>query len=353
MAVRKDKRNNKWMYDGKYKDAFGKFKSYHKTGFNTKREATKAEIEYLESMKSNGSITLDALFDMYLKQNRHLKERTLLTNERHYNKRIKPFLGDIHIDNINVQMVNSWLSELSKTSLKESTILEYKKLFCKILDFGVKMDLIKSNPVRKVTYKAKKEIIDENKVWTKEQFQQFIKCVDDEMWNAVFTTFYYTGMRRGELMALTWNDINFDTNKIRINKTLTEMGTITTPKTQNSIRSLSMNKTLFNELFKRFESQKHLDGFTLDYYVFGGIRWLSFSSIDKALKCYCVKAGLEPISTHKFRHANASLLIRSQKFDDGVISERLGHTVYTLRQTYAHVYEDMRQNVGDEIENIL
>lgn len=354
MSVRKDKRNGKWMYDGKYKDIFGKYKSYHKSGFNTKREAAKSELEFLESTKPSRSMTLDSLVDMYNENNTQLKEQTIRVNMIHYNKRIKPYFGHLSIDNINAQMISKWLLELVYEGLKENTVNLYKSILSKYLNYAVKMDLLVKNPCSRVSnYKDVESVKEEIKVFDKETFREFISNVKEPFWYDVFIFLYYTGVRRGELGALKWNDINFESRKIRINKTLTEKKKITPPKTEKSNRYIDINDTLYNALFERFESQKRLDGFTLDFFVFGDVRPINFSLLRNKAWYYGELVGFDHLHPHIFRHSNASLLIKSRKFDDGVIAERLGHTVEMLRKTYAHVYEDMRIDLSNELENIL
>jgi integrase len=134
-----------------------------------------------------------------------------------------------------------------------------------IFDFGISNYNLTYNPVSaRGNFKEKKEIIkDEEKIRyiTKEEFDKFISVVDIPIWHCFFVTLYYTGCRKGELLALTWYDINWDTKEISINKTLNTKlkgKTVITPTKNYLNRKIKMSKTLY-EYNKNESSIKEIE----------------------------------------------------------------------------------------------
>lgn len=367
MAVRKDTRNNKWMFEGKYKDIFGKYHGYRRTGYDTKKEATKAEVEFLNgNLSATNQMDLDELFHLYLQnaQTLGIKESTIYRKRIHYRNHIREYFGNVKVKNIAVPMVDSWLSELLKKGLKVETVNSYKGILKSILTYGVRIGIVESNVVSKVKNISDNKTIKEDNVnyYELEEFQKFISVVDNIEYKDLFNTLYMSGMRIGELEALTWKDILFDIRKININKTASIGATgayvVTTPKTSNSIRKIDMSNALYDLLFERFEREKRKDGFTLDYIVFGDRHSFNRDTVRNNLNRYIDIAGTHKITLHGFRHSHASLLICSANIngkyiDDGTIAKRLGHTVRELRRTYAHVFEKQQSQLVDVLNDIF
>lgn len=173
----------------------------------------------------------------------------------------------------------------------------------------------------------------------------------------MFNFLYFTGMRRGEVAALHWKDIYLKTGVIRITKTMSfkvRPPQETTPKTKNSIRNIRMPKILLDVMKDYKVRCEKYYGFTDDFYIFGADRPVDPETLRRKLSYYIVKTNDKLISeekntvpvihVHSFRHSHASFLI-NQKMYDYDIAKRLGDTVETIRETYAHWFE----NAEDEI----
>ncbi|MRA58583.1 tyrosine-type recombinase/integrase, partial [Bacillus thuringiensis] len=85
-------------------------------------------------------------------------------------------------------------------------------------NFGIKFHGLTTNPAR-IAGNFQKESKKRINFWEFEEFKQFISVVDEPMYKAFFSTLYYSGARKGELLALTWEDINFEEKTINIHKT--------------------------------------------------------------------------------------------------------------------------------------
>lgn len=158
-----------------------------------------------------------------------------------------------------------------------------------IFDFGIKNYGLDANPVAiygRFQEKKDKIITDEEKIKyiTLDEFNQFISVIDDILWKTFFIFAFYTGCRKGEIIALTWNDIDFNKNEIYINKTLYDNikseFTITSTK-NNKNRKIKMSKKLKESLLNyKKEKQKIID-FKNNWYVFGDIVHLPNTTINR------------------------------------------------------------------------
>ena len=89
---------------------------------------------------------------------------------------------------------------------------------------------------------------------------------------------------------------------------------------------LILQNTLLDRFKNRLEKEKHKDGFTLDYFIFGDIKPVSRSDLARKMEYFIRLSGVSRITPHGLRHSHASFLIKS-KIDDSLIAERLEHTV--------------------------
>ena len=369
MAIKKVGRSN-YAYYGRYKKFDGSYKNYYKSGFSTVKAAKNAEEAFRLGISNNDQdITFDELVKMFGERSvsMNIKESTLIGHESYYNNHIRGFFGDKNISSITPGMIEIWKMEMIKKKTVDGkpyssrTINHAKSTLSRYLSYAEQLNIISYNPCRKVSdYINQSEIIkrneDEKNFWEHEEFKKFIVCVDDPYWNLVFTFMYETGVREGELFALTWNDIDFKNGIVTINKSITSKTkqkgyAITTPKNTNSIRKIDLSDTLLERILNRFEKEKKKDGFTLKYFVFGDIRPLSRTQLARFLDKYIMESGVKRITPHGFRHSHATFLIQN-RIEDTLIAERLGHTVNELRKTYAHVYKSMRNDMKNKLNEL-
>lgn len=368
MSVRKDQQRNTWLYEGSYRDAAGEVQRYKKRGFATKKEAKEAEHAFLAKARtSRPSITLDELVKRYHEDLPALgiKESTLVSNESYYKKHIKDSLGKLKLSKITVPVLQSWMTDMSTKLLDgkpyaAETVNKARSVVSKYLVYAVRLGYIDSNPCRDIprvkrpTDVAKKA----PNFWEVDTFQYFISCVDDLYWRDVFTFLFGTGLREGEMFALQWSDVNLGTGKLSVSKTctvknLSHKWKLTTPKTRNSIRVIDLQDALLEILRRRYSEAMKLDGFSMDYFIFGDAQPLSKTRLATHLDAYIKKAGVPRITPHGFRHSHASYLIKSGKIDDQLIADRLGHTVTEMRKTYAHIYEESRRDLKDVLNDLF
>jgi integrase len=183
--------------------------------------------------------------------------------------------------------------------------------------------------------------------WTVSQYEQFCKYQDKPAMKVAFDTLFYTGMRSGELLALTADDILPDL-RININKNYAVVDgveMILTPKNESSIRQVAISQFLYDEIT---EYISNLSDYRSDERIF----YFTVRALEKDIHRVGDKAGLPRIRVHDLRHSHASMLI-NMKVDIKEISERLGHeSVKTTWDTYSHLYPDSDKDLADRLNEI-
>lgn len=352
MPVYQDKKTKLWSYRVYATNEWEVRKQYEKKGFRTKKEAQSAEIELLETFKrrkeelkeenNNSNILFEELWVNYekyirLKQKRQSYRKTVSK----FNNHILPYFSKYPINKINASVYTRWQIEIESKGYKHKYNTSLHSSMVTILNYAIKFYDLKENIASKIGNFSKKNELSKNvDFWTLEEFNKFIDVVDDNVYKLFFETLYYTGLRQGECLALTWND--FQDNYLNINKTISKEKVdgeyiINTPKTPGSIRKVSLDDDLIQKLKEFQEVSEKMIGFEKDWFIFYGLNPLSPTTIARKKNTYCEKSGVKKIRIHDFRHSHASLLL-SLGVPITVISKRLGHTDINMTlNTYSHL----------------
>lgn len=297
-------------------------------------------------------MTVNELYKEYIAAKKHeVRESTLDKNIQIIEIHILPLLGNTKINKLNVQTIQEWKRSINEGNYKIRTKQLFYKVFRALLNFGVKMEYIPTNPLlRAGNFKAPAELHKEMQYYTTDEFKKFISAARETAehsgtllaWNLYIFFFiaFFTGMRKGEINALTWNDII--NNEIHVTKSVAQKSKgedrITPPKNKSSIRNIGIPEPLKIVLDEHYNRCKTMQGFNDDYYVCGGIRPLRDTVIEEANLKYASRAEIKHIRIHDFRHSHASYLA-----NNGInimeIARRLGHSdIKTTLQTYSHLY---------------
>ena len=373
MAIYKSKEKTKdgrqWFFRCRYKNNLGKVLQHESKKYLTKSEAQQEERLFLTKRDNpvivNFSIVALGYFDN-LKQTK--KESTYYSHYSVYKTHIKSYFEQKDINNINISLVNEWKITLLKKGYKVNYLNKCYAVLCNIMNYAIKNFGLTYNVVRNSGpfEEKKEEVIEDTKKLryiTYEEFNKFISVIDEKQWYAFFSFLYYTGMRKGEIQALTWNDIDFNNNYIIVNKTLSvktiDNFKITSTK-NNQNRKIKMNKTLIKVLKDHLEYMKQFKEFSKKWYVFGGGTFLRQTTIDRYKHKYFVKSGIKEITIHEFRHSCVSLLINeyvktgqtdTTKFFI-MMSNRMGHTIEVMQETYLHLFPSVQDEIVDILDNL-
>lgn len=377
MAIRKAK-NSGWIVDvsnGVDPITLNQRRIVRK-GFKTKKEAIEAEqyirgVE-LKSKISNGRITVNMLYQLLKQEDviNHRKQSYINTQDNNYNRHIKDYFSKVKdvskLDYDDVYKYREYLrntiAQNSNEPLNPNTINKIMVLLKKILDIGIKKGYYTNNPVKmlKKLPIAKAQL----NYWSIEEFKEFLNLFEPEEYNyqLLFTCLFFTGMRLGEALALTWNDIDFKTQTIHITKSIyisKGISYISTTKTKAGMRRIIIHKKLNEELINWKKNQYKL----LDNFVTGDINELQLfqnspmvitkNATEKFYKKILKRdPNIKRIRIHDFRHSHASLLI-NQGEDYLVVKERLGHaSITTTIDTYSHLYPSKQKSLAEKIDQL-
>lgn len=378
MAIYKDENKTKdgrqYYFKVYKKDFEGNNKQYKSKRYKKKEDAEEAERLFLMNrdnpLHKNFALVSNDYFNN-LKTRR--KESTYYSYKKDYDNHIFDFFKSKYIDNININDIKNWKDYIEKKNLSIGCMNKiYNVLKC-IFDYAMKNYGITLNVVSICGRfeKTKDAVIQDSekiRYITYDQFKQFISVIDESMFNVFFTFLYFTGMRKGEVQALTWNDIDFQNSQIIVNKTLTiktsDLYKITNTKNSQN-RRIKMSSSLKETLIKyKNEVSKYTD-FNENWFVFGNSRFLPETTIARKKNLYFKKAELNPITIHEFRHSHVSLLIneyintsktKNMKIDTAkfflMMSNRMGHTVEVMQRTYMHLFPTIQDEIVDLLDNL-
>jgi len=185
------------------------------------------------------------------------------------------------------------------------------------------------------------------KFWTKQEFMRFIDCVMDKHQSYMaFMLLYWTGMRIGELLALTPADFDLTSRTVSITKSYQRLGrkdVITPPKTPKSKRTIRIPDFLADDVENYLKS---IYGLQDTGRMFPVTKYYLEHEMQRGIKA----SGVKRIRIHDSRHSHASLLVELG-FSPLEIAERLGHErIETTLNTYSHLYPDKQSKLADTLD---
>lgn len=302
-------------------------------------------------------MTIKQLYDEYISVKKYeVREITLYRSDRMLKRYILPILEDIRIDKLSSKVLQDWKISMEERNLSLTTKRNVYTELRTMLNYAVRMEYIPKHQLSKVgnfkdALSSKKEI----NFYTPEEFKKYIEIAkkialekqkkENNMyeWNfyVFFNIAYYTGLRKGEIHALRWNDIDNDYLSVKHSITQKLKGKTdveTPPKNKSSIRTLQMPLPLIAILKEHKKRQKKLQNFSEDSRILGDGKCLRDTTIQQRNLLYSSMAGVKTIRIHDFRHSHASLLA-NMGINIQEVARRLGHTKVEMTwNTYSHLY---------------
>lgn len=351
MPAYKDEKTGKWFAKFYYTNWQGIKKQKWKRGFATKKEALGFERDFLEKQSANPDMTFQNLYEIYMEDMAaRLKHSTLLTKKTVLQTHILPFFGSKPINEIKASDVRRWQAKLmsSPNNYSQTYLKKINTELNSIINYAKRFYDLNTNPCGKAGTigKAKAEEMD---YWTYDEYIAFREGVKDKPLSYIcFEVLYWTGMREGELLALSPADIDLDNKIISINRTYQRIGgkdVFTSPKTRKSKRKIPIPDFLYQELSDYIQSRYMLDA---DERLFP----VTKSYLSHEMIRGCKNTGVKKIRIHDVRHSHASLLI-NQGCDALMLADRLGHEkVSTTLNTYSHLFPHKQQELVHSLESL-
>ena len=184
--------------------------------------------------------------------------------------------------------------------------------------------------------------------WTTEEYKKFSEAVIDKPVSFyAFEMLYWTGMRLGELLALTMEDFDFEKNTVRINKSyqrLQGQDVITTPKTPKSNRTIKLPKFLAEEMQEYF-------AMLYDQTPTDRIFLVTKSFLHHEMERGCKLSGVKKIRIHDLRHSHISHLI-DLGFSAVAIADRVGHESIDITYRYSHLFPSKQVAMADRLDAV-
>ena len=351
MPAYKDEKTGKWFAKFYYTNWQGIKKQKWKRGFATKKEALGFERDFLEKQSANPDMTFQNLYEIYMEDMAaRLKQSTLLTKKTVLQTHILPFFGSKPINEIKASDVRRWQAKLmsSPNNYSQTYLKKINTELNSIINYAKRFYDLNTNPCGKAGTigKAKAEEMD---YWTYDEYIAFREGIKDKPLSYIcFEVLYWTGMREGELLALSPADIDLDNKTISINRTYQRIegkDVFTSPKTRKSKRKIPIPDFLCQELSDYIQSRYMLDA---DERLFP----ITKSYLSHEMIRGCKNTGVKKIRIHDIRHSHASLLI-NQGCDALMLADRLGHEkVFTTLNTYSHLFPHKQQELVHSLESL-
>ncbi len=249
---------------------------------------------------------------------------------------ILPTLGEVKLSRLEPVQIERLLAGIQAKGHRRTASLTYAILH-RAGVFAVRWRWLPENPctrVQKPQWRAPRKT-----VWTQDQLHTFLIGAREHRLFPLWHTLLATGCRLGELLALTWQDVDLDMAVIHISKTLQRIGgewVIGEPKTASGMRTVTLPAEAVQVL--RQQRGRQLLGGLASELVFPNLAGhpLHISTVEHALARECDRLGLPRVTPHGLRHLHASLLL-AEGLPLPAVSARLGHANTQVTATvYAH-----------------
>lgn len=367
-------------YVGRYTDKYGKRKSIY--GHKLKEVKDKLNRQtYLSKMDVSDEVyskmTVDELYKKWMNYKaKTIKQSSLAVYENHYYNSLKCF-ETVKITNISTDMLQEMFDELSNRMTPQS-VCGYASTVKGIFSFAVQRGYLVVNPMTAVILQKNLNIAlvttkkRERKFFTQEQIERLIRFAKEKNRKHIelYRLILLTGMRCGEAVALTWDDIDFQNRIIHVNKTFAYIQGHTiknitytqTPKSATSVRDIPLCKEA-EILLMEYKGSKY----SSDTFVFinvlkqphhSGVVSITFKRLVTDYNRYETEKAREEgrtpklmpeVSIHALRHTFATRCFE-KKIDPKVVQKYLGHSSISMTMDlYTHV---SREKLRDDIEKI-
>ena len=360
-------------------------------------------------LMSGSKITLQEFSERWISEYAkiNLAPGTITKYQEELEAKILPELGHLKLTELKPYKINAFFASLTKDGVRKdgrpggyskASIMKTRNVLSSMLRTAAEWEIIERNPCDKVRLQG---VSAEEKVtfFTPEQVATFLdyiekpyiinvsghRRIDDtglpytvgnytitkfipEQVRILFILAIYTGLRKGELLALQWDDINFETDVVQVSKAVTIVEgkpICKSPKTKTSYRSVSIPHSLTKRLSNLKQTQDEFRSQAGDYWQ--GDNWIftqdngkmmNYSTPYQALQDTITRYNsdkpanqqLPPIPFHGLRHTSATLLIASQQ-DVKTVSKRLGHAqTSTTMNIYAHALQESDRKSANALE---
>ena len=349
------KGNNPWYIKFRYTDQEGNKQVKVQRGFHTKAEAENFEKRFLEDIAKNKEFNFEKVVEFYLETVKNkIKLSTADTKEAIISKFILPaFTGKDIRDITTVDLIrwqNKYLFEKDESGnrkYKDTYIKTVNNQLRAIFNFAYATKYIAENPVVSLKSVGSKESKRNYITWSHEDIRLFLDNIrDHEDAYIAYNILFYTGLRKGELLALTVSDFDYERRKLYVNKTYSRRegeDYVRSPKTEHSIRPVDL-PTFVADLIQGYIELEYKPSPTQRIF-----QALSDSFLDTALNAGCKRTGLPKIRIHDSRHSHVTNL-SEMNIPLKEIGDRVGQKSKNITLHYAHSTDKGKAELIEKLE---
>ena len=351
-----ERKQGNYMY--RWTDAFGVRQCIYAKTLEELREKERSP----RCIFMSADMTVDELFTLWFESKYSLKPATKYNYKRLYNLYIKNELGALKISKIDRKIMYEFRMKcLREKSQKKRYNMKFTVVLNHIFEYAVQNELLYKNPIlglfdEDVHYKNNRRV-----GLTESEEQALLSALEGDPYKFVIEFLLLTGLRVNEAMALTWKDLDFENSLIYISKSLGYYGGstdykryITTPKTDNSVRSVYMPVYLRDTLLSMPRNDSvSIDDFSGFIFVSKSGRPYLANAINKSLKNAANKAGItKSVTCHVLRHTYTTRLIE-RGTNIRAVQAQLGHkSSKTTLDSYTDFSPAMQKDIARAIEHI-
>lgn len=367
------KRNNKYYVYVEYEDEIGKRKQKSQGSFELKKDADKLLIEIKNDINKDvysvpKNITfVERCYKYYDIENKNFSPTTVNGSLSCIKNHVEPYFKDTLVSDLTVSryqdflyhLYNKELGYLSKETVKSKTDAVLNECY-RLREINIKITDFATAPKNK-NFKQDIDIYDIEDIKLILNNSKNKGCFE-----IIVNLYVYAGMRMGEIIGLTWDNIDFNNNIIHIKNNLVyttidgkSQWIMKPTKTYGSERSITVPEHLI-ELFKKEKIRQNklkLHGLLKNNYdtvcISNSNKYIYPDSFRQSFKTFVKKIGLPYKKPHSLRHSHITMLMLGG-VDIKTISARVGHADATMTlNTYAHVLLEMDRSASSTIETLL
>lgn len=335
----------------------GKEKRTNRQGLKSEAEAKRLEARLIAGVEKREvkQPTFKEVYDDWIILYKDtVKPSTYARTVDAFRLHILPDFSNNLIDKITIKHCQDWVNKKSKEIVKYK---EYSNYIKRLFNFAIGRGYRKDNPCTaliypKMTAKKGKSI---DFIWSKKELEIFLNVMEKDYsikWYAFFRLLAYTGMRRGEILALEWSDFDITKRNLTISKSRKRVldGEVTGDTKTGKERNIVIDLETIKILMQWRQTQLKVQGRQKIMFTNSKQTYMLLNHPNKILQAVTKKYDLPKIDIHRFRHIHTSMLIEANPNEGAIaaVMDRLGHAdIKTTMNIYTHVMESKKQDILD------
>ena len=275
---------------------------------------------------------------------------------------LTPGLGSIPLTKLQPERVQKYYTAKINSGLSARTVRYHHVVLHIALKTAVKWGLVARNVADAVEPPRTRKT--EMRTWNEDEIAQFLETAKDSPYFALFHTALFTGMRRSELLALRWHDVDFIFSQVYVSRSLHHLRdgsyVFTQPESAKSKRMIKLSHDAFVVLSEHMEKQEAIWANTVKPLTDNDLVFstpegkpLRPNTVSRAWTKLAARAGVTVIRLNDARHTHASLMLK-QGAHPKVVQERLGHaSIQITLDTYSHVVPGLQDAAAAQFDKLV